>query len=574
MSRLVNGENADDITRLQGVIRRGQDDLFGHYSHRQNALSAYHGARLESALHQNAFGPRDPRVSIPLFSSAVDLYEQLLAGETQRTIVRPRRQELLALSEALKAGGDVLIEGISLDKSFLSWVKETILSGTGVVKVGRSDEKGKVRLSGRRGRFNNSMSTPYVDALSLPDLLLDTQAEKWVDQQFFGNRYVVDLRWAKANKAFRRRAREELQPASPLQRRDAFGMSPQSMHYDSLGELTVLQDIWIPQDRRLLTIAEDGAQMALRDVPYVGPSIGPYHPLAFESVEKSVLGRAMSWDWIDLHDTASILWNIAVRQFQSAKVNPLVPPGAEKDAEAIRLARDRQYIPVSRNVASTGLPVHVIPGADPALLQFINSLMSVFSMAGGNTNLLSGLSAQSPTLGQDELLAGAGGRRIAELQRRSQGAMSGVIESLFWYIFRQEDLDATFERQVGGATVRMFLKHDDLRGRMLEFNFTIETIQYKSPEERLGLLLQFLREVLIPMQGQMAQSGQQIDMTALVRVFKNYAGVPEVDQIIRDVGRQFNQGEISALAGGRRAAVGQNAPGGAAGRPAPIAIPA
>ena len=251
-----------------------------------------------------------------------------------------------------------------------------------------------------------------------------------------------------------------------------------------------------------------------------------------------------------------------------------MPPGAEKDAEAIRLARDRQYIPVSRNVASTGLPVHVIPGADPALLQFINSLMSVFSMAGGNTNLLSGLSAQSPTLGQDELLAGAGGRRIAELQRRSQGAMSGVIESLFWYIFRHADLDATFERHVGGATVRMFLKHDDLRGRMLEFNFSIETITYKSPEERLGLLLQFLREVLIPMQGQMAQSGQQIDMTALVRVFKNYAGVPEVDQIIRDVGRQFNQGEISALAGGRRAAVGQNAPGGAAGGPAPSGIPA
>ena len=563
----VNGENEDDVSRLKISIQKSRDAMHGLLSHRQDALSAYQGPRMSLSTYNAGMGHADPRISVPMMAIAIELYEQLLAGESIRTVVRPRREELTADGHALKEAGDLMTDAIELSATFREWVKEAMW-GAGVLKVGRSFSRN--RVAGRGGSFTRQVAMPFADVIDTEDLLIDTEADRWSQKKFIGNEYLVPLEWAKEERSFTRSARKELQPAQEPHRRYSASPMPKDYIQDSLMPMTVLMDVYIPWDNRILTLGKTGPRTALRDEPFDGPSIGPYHQLALEQVVGSVMPRPMSWDWIDAHDTINILWNKAVRQYQSAKRNPLVPVGAEKIGDNIRKAADGEWVPTG-NLPPGGIPTFVLPGADPGLVAFIGQLIELFSYISGNINLLGGLEAQSGTLGQDKLLSGAGSRRIAELQRRSKLAFGKVIRSLYWYIFRQKNLKAMFLRKIGDQTVELTLAHEDIKGKWLEFAFEIEPIRHKSPDERLGLLLQWIRNVLVPMRVEMAQAGQRIDMKALNEIGRDWGDLPELDLIVKDLGRRPTQEDIAAV-GGRRPTQGGGGAGGGGGgqaQPAP-----
>lgn len=539
---LFNPQSQDDVQRLNTAIDNDKTVLEDMYRSRRECLIAYQGPRFSRGIDRITGG--GDRVSINLMGIAIDLYEQLLAGESIGTLITPRFQEVTALSHSLKQAGDILVEAIDLSETIRSWVKEAMW-GCGVLKVGLSFSRKRIRGGG--GSYNRKIAMPYADLIDFEDLILDTSAQKWERMRYIGNEYLVPLDWAKEEKSFLASERNELQPATQEDTLRRASSSPTNRHNVGKGifEMTILRDVYLPWDDTIMTMGKRGPKKPLRVERYKGTTL--YHLMNFETVPDTVIPKPLAWDWIDAHKAVNVLYNKAVRQHQSSKVNPLVPPGAEKDAERILAAEDRRYVPVA--TAQGRIDVFSMPGADPNLINFIGQLIDVFSYISGNINLLGGLSSQSPTLGQDQILAGGGSRRMAELQRRSKKRIAGVIQSLMWYLFKSKNLDVSFERQVGRASVTSHLKHEDIKGRYMEFNFNMEPIRHKSPDERLGLLLTWLQKGLIPLRAEMAQSGQRIDMEELNNIVRDYGDIPELDRVLRKLGRGPTPEEMASLNG-------------------------
>ncbi len=540
--------NSDDVNRLDSAIDGSQEELRKSLlPQRKVCLEAYQGHRFSSSPLKRGV---DPRMSIPLMEIAIDLHEQLLAGESHHALVSPRRdRSLTSLGENLKIVLDMTMEAINISDAFRAWVKESIW-GWGVAKVGMGFERRKLR--GRGGGFNRTVALPFVDVIDMEDLLIDTQANTFNRLRWIGNRYLVPLDWAKESPSFKAGPRSELQAVDPDKNRTLGSAAPVSQQFDrnTLFPLTELRDVYLPLDNLMLTMSTGGPNKVLRHGKWNGPSIGPYHPLTFESVPGTAIGMPLAWPWIDAHDSVNTLYNKAVRQALRSKRNPIVPPGAQSDAERIRKAEDGEYVFATKPET---ISTFVIPGADPSLVGLTGQLIDVFSYMAGNINLLGGLAAQSPTLGQDQILQGSGSRRMAELQRRAKQAFSGVMSSVAWYLFNDPDLEVSLERKVGNGTVQTFLRHEDIKGQFLEFNFRIEPIRHKSPDERLALLLRWLQQVTLnpALQGEMARQGVSVDVKALHKVGKDMGDLPELGDVIVNLGRQPSPDEQAMMGGGR-----------------------
>ncbi len=290
----------------------------------------------------------------------------------------------------------------------------------------------------------------------------------------------------------------------------------------------------------------------------------------------TAIARPLAWSWLDAHDSVNTLYNKAVRQALRSKRNPIAQAGAEREADRVRQAKDGDWL---FGIKTDLIQTHVVPGADPSLINLVGQLINVFSYMAGNINLLGGLSAQSGTLGQDRLLSGAGSRRMSELQRRSKRAFGKVLSSIAWYLFQERKLKMLTERRVGSASIPVVLRHSDLKGRFLEFMYEIEPIRHKAPDERLGGLLQWIQQVLIPLRTDMAQAGKRIDVDALNRIGRDYGDVPEIEEVVTSLGRQATPQEQGVLAGKARGQPGRNGQqsgsGGGGGAEGPaLALPA
>lgn len=541
------------MARLKTAVDSSKEELRPLLSQRKECLAAYQGHRFSSEHLPRVV---DAKMSVPLMEIAIDLHEQLLAGETVRSLVTPRRAENVPLGESIKSSLDHLAEAVNLSQSFQNWVKES-LWGWGVGKVGLSFKRGSA--AGKGGGFGRSGSIPFFDVIDAEDAIIDTQAASWSRMRYIGNRYLVPLDWAKDTPSFNAKARKELQAVDPESNRPFGNSSPIRWRTDTnaLFPMTELVDLYMPLDNQIVTFSHNGPRDVLHHETWRGPSVGPYHLLGYEFVKGTVIPKPLAWSWIDTHDSVNVMYNKAVRQALRSKRNPVVPAGAEKDAERLKNAQDGEWVGATR---TEQIRTFVIPGADPSLLNLVGQLIDLFSYMAGNMNLLAGLSAQSPTLGQDQILRGSGSRRMAELQRRSRKAFSGVMSSLAWYLFNQRDLRVLTERKIGDITVKTVLKHEDLKGRFLEFNFETEVIRHKSPDERLALLLNWISQVVLPLQTQMAQAGKTLDFDALHRMGRDVGDIPELDLIIKDLGRQPSPEEVALLSGGRAGGTSGSAP--------------
>lgn len=563
---LFNPKDNDDIGRLNMAIDRDREILAPLLQQRKDCMLAYQGHRFSDPIRTDGSRSNSDdqqRVSVPLMALAIDLYEQLLSGESVRSIVRARSQEFAPLATAIKQTGDLLTEAIDLPETFADWVKESMW-GFGVLKVGRTF--GRERITGSNGGLRNAISLPFADVIDSEDLIIDSAASSWKRLRYIGNEYTVPLDWAREEPSFDSEARGELQSNIYEQYNDGKGASPTKRYAEENRQIymmTRLRDVYFPWDGTMLTMGAgrigSGTKKVLRAVKYDGPSIGPYHLQDYERVRKTPIPKPMAWDWIDCHDSVNVLYNKAVRQWQSAKRNPLAIPGS-KTEENLKNAADGEWVPKQQGHGD--VDVFVLPGAEPALVNFIGHLIELFSYISGNINLLAGLGSQADTLGQDRDARSAGTRRMAELQRRSRKRQSTVMSSIFWYMFKQKNLDAQYERKVGEATVEYGLKHRDIKGKFMEFHFDIEPIRHKSPDERLGSLLNYISTIVMPAGGLLAQSGQRLDLKKLNTVFAEYSDTPEVNDVILDLGRGPTQSELSTAVPGKAGGQGSQQGGG------------
>ena len=550
-----------DVHLLKEAIRSSRDAMKPIEIQRANILSAYQGHRFGGSHAAEQSGK--VRMSVPLMEIAIDLHAQLIAGQEVRALVNARRDSnLQPLALIVKDAMDLLIETIDLHEVLKLWIKEQMW-GVGMIKIGIDFGSSDLSDHGRDRRNPLRMPRPYVDCVRFEDQIIDVDAVQGGRIRFIGNRYLAPLEWAEKNEAWKQEARDDLVEWSgyndPV---GGFGSPLPSQptlpkpYRDRLYPMVELWDVYLPIDDRFVTVSADGNR-ALYDDKWRGPAGGPYLlGRSFEMLPTTVLRKPLAYSWLDSHDSVNALYNKAVRQSLRSKRNPIFNQGAEKDAERLRNAEDGEWIGVNNKEL---IGAFDLQGVDPSLVNLTGQLNNMFSYIASNLNLLGGLSAQSATLGQDQILAQQGSRRIGEIQRRAQFDYGKVLSRLAWYLFRYRRLQVPTRMAVGFGSVPVLLRHRDLKGRFLEFNFSVEPIRYKSAEERLTTLFQVVDKMtrLLPV---MAAGGRQLDGEELLNIIRDTSGVPEIDRVFRQRASVPDEAQLNAIAAASRSSGGPQQP--------------
>jgi hypothetical protein len=146
----------------------------------------------------------------------------------------------------------------------------------------------------------------------------------------------------------------------------------------------------------------------------------------------------------------------------------------------------------------------------------------------GNLDAIGGLSAQSSTLGQDQMLSQSANRMIDDMRQEVSKFHKKVFMDLARYLWEDPFTEMPLVKRVGENIEIPFVWTDEQKeGDFEQYNLDIEPYSMRSttPEERLAKLTQMITEIVIPM-------GMQVDQQKFASVMSHYANLPELEEVL------------------------------------------
>jgi hypothetical protein len=452
-------------------------------------------------------------------------------------LVVTEEARLQSTADKLKVASNRLFDEIGFARSLRMFVKEALI-GFPLLKICMTRGKAS-RMHGWR----REAGMPFADVVYTEDVVLDTSAPSFDQMGFVGNRYRVPLEWVKKNagrhELYRKKDVDTLTPIArtPLDRKKPI------RHVEPIYDQVELIDLYFPFDNRFATIPapeHHGGDVVLMSDDWYGPDGGPYVPPSFAETQGEVLPVPPAWDWIDGDLAVNALYGKLIEQAEDMKEVIGAQGNAVRDAERLVRARHGE---VWRFDHPQNVKEYRFSGPDQPVLSFAIHLRSLLSHIAGNVDLMAGMAAQSGTATQDQLLFAQGSRRLQDMQQQVTATVEQVMRRLAWYLFYDPYINMPLTRRVENIEVRSRLRHDELRGDFLRYNFQIEphSMRFKTPEERFGQLTGLMTQLVMPLAQLIQQQGNTIDVTELLKIAADYTGLPELDRVIRRSDREIPQ---------------------------------
>ena len=464
------------------------------------AMAPLRRSRRRYCAHYAAIGEDAPTGPQPLnlIHALVSAMLPHLLPHRPRAMVRADRAECNAAAERLQRQWNHLAEEIDLAATLRGVVTDALF-GAGVMKVG-------LAATGHSAGVLHDPGRPFADRVDLDDYLIDPAAARREQAAFEGNRYRLARRDLLAEDRFDPAAVERL----PV-RSGAAG---------AIEDTVELIDLWLPAHGVIVTLAGDAAAggAILAETPYDGPERGPYEWLGFHWLPGQLLPVPPVAMVFDLHVMINQVAAKLSRQAQRQKDLVLFDDRVAEEAEQLREALDGEMVGV-QNVdryrqVSFG-------GANEAGYRHLEFLFEQFRRIGGNADALAGVSAASPTLGQDELLYAGAAARVEDLRSAVVEFTRRVGRKLAWHLW-QEPLS-------GPATAGDLQRRSE--ADFLEMHFAIEphSLAPDTPQRRYGRVLEWFQKVLLPTAETAAEQGRPLDAVGLARMTAGLLNLGDAD---------------------------------------------
>jgi hypothetical protein len=390
---------------------------------------------------------------------------------------------------------------------------------------------------------------PYVASVDLDDWVYDIHA-RYDDQfGFVGHRYRVPLQAVKDSRIYSK-ARKELTPSRDQpynlegdERIAMLGRSYYGIDAEEYEDMVDLWEIYLPRHRLVLTLAADNMaspesdqdEEPLRVQRWLGPESGPYHILGYGIVPGNPMPKAPITNLIDLDDGVNRIFRKLIRQAERQKSLTGVSSGATEDGDRVLNASDGDVIrldnPDKVNAFSSGGPSQENFALGLQLEQF-------FSKQAGNLDMMGGLSPQSKTATQDQLLSQNASRALAFMQRRTTGSVSQICKALCWYWYHNPSLQMRVNHPIPGlpgeSIVRSVSAQQRMAGRWDDLEMRVDpySLQYQSPESRLQAMNQVVTQIVLPMMQLLVQQGIAFDANAYLQKVGSYLDMPDLAEIL------------------------------------------
>lgn len=530
-----NPKKAKDIGRLRSAMRSSRRKLNPFREVRFRAIEEYVGGNY-SAISNSSGSPAGVHGKTPipvnLMENAINIYGRQLIASNPRAMITTEKRELKPQAAALEIDINQLIESIKLERSLRLFVTDGLF-GMGIMNV-QEDEEG-----------------PFAEPIDLGDWVHDMTAKDFTRISFAGHRYRVPLWMAQENDQFVGKVRKELSATirsviddEGEERTEAISQGLDS-HEDEFVDHVELWDIWLPQERLVLTLSTDNGDVPLRIRDWDGPDDGPYHYLRFLDVPGQIMPLSIASIALDLHILANDLFVKLADQAKRQKTITVVQDSAFKDAESIRDAADGQFIR-STNPAATQEVKY--GGIAQENLAFFLQTKDLFSYFLGNLDAIGGLSPQADTLGQEKMLGAAASKRVSDMQDASVRATKSIVTALARYEWNNPLLDRPIKRPIPdlpGFYVDADMTAENLMGEFPDYDIDIDpySMRDQSPGERLQALQMVFQNYIVPFLPMLEQQGMIVDFDGLLKIVAKLSGMKELEEILIYVDRPEEIGE-------------------------------
>lgn len=302
-----------------------------------------------------------------------------------------------------------------------------------------------------------------------------------------------------------------------------------------------LWDIWLPHENKIVTLRADDLNSTrgkpLRVVDWAGPESGPYSILSFMDVPSNSMPLAPAAQWMDLHVSMNKIMRKLIDQAERQKENLLYEGEAEEDAARITQSADGDSIRVDN---AMGTQIAKFGGPDQTNLGIFMQLRDLFTYLGGNLDALGGLSPQSETLGQDELITRSASQRMADMQTRTTEFSANVLDAIGFYIWNDPTIDRSFEKQItsAGRTRSFIFSAEKKEGDWADYNIEIEpySMTHTTPSMRLQSMMNMLERVILPTLSITQAQGVEMNIMDMVKQMSKDANIPEFGDFMTESG--------------------------------------
>ncbi len=530
-------QDPTQLKRLREAVKWSEEKLNVFRTHHKEMLKQYVGK------HHGPGGAQD-KVPINLIELGVNIFQRQIASQAPQGLVTTPHKQLKPTAYMLQLAINYSVRKMQLENALNTAGVEALFM-MGILKIGIANDA-------YIGTDDGHLADPgdlFVEPVLFEDFIVDMTAKRWDKVAYMGNRYRVPLDWVKENSEYEKSVRakvnaDEQQTGKQKEVQSDSISKGQDLFREEYEKSVDLIDLWLPREQKIITIvANDEKLPPLTQVEWTGPRHGPYHILTFEPVPGNLIPLSPVSLWRDLHDVTNRLMNKAVRQAEDQKTVLGVAGHAKEDGQRTVDAVDGQAILME---TPDGLKEFKFNGADPQTLAMVVWAKDMFSYMAGNLDAIGGLSSQSDTLGQDQLLRQSASQRVQDMQQRMARFTRNVISDVAWYIWNDPLVSVPVQIPVGktGLAVDDVFDVTKKRGDYFAFNFDVEpySMQQRTPSERLASIMQFSQQVLFPLLPLIAQQGTVVDFEKFFKLFSEYMNLPELaDILVYTNGEQHQQ---------------------------------
>jgi len=471
---------------------------------------------------------------VNLLNQTAKVYTVALAANNPKVLIKTPRVENLPFARRFEVNLNKLISDMELDVTFRAIVLDAFFCiGCGVVMMRDTDTRYHGLLESEEDVWLDP-GEPWINRVSLDDLILDMSAKELSKMRFCGHRYRADFEKVKSEPGYDKKVQAELAPSkkASIDNPDSVRNIASDTDDDELKPMIWLQDLWIPENNSVSTMVIGQNLPPLIEREWTGSQAGPYKFLSLGNVPDNVVpvSPALNLKW--MHDLQNRLHcRMEVDSDDSRKVNAYAP-GASDDAETLRKAGRNDWVKVQNPNDINQLEFGGIDQRDQA---FSLQIQDSYDRFAGNLQAMGGLGAQAATLGQEEMIHGQVSRMEADMRMAVEKFAAASILDLGRLMWEDQNMTLQTSMPVGntGIEVRSDWTPDDRDGDFEDYDF--EVVRYstvfKTPETLLQETFQML-DRLAPFMPMIQAVGGSIDMQAVVDDIARLKDRPEFKKYI------------------------------------------
>jgi hypothetical protein len=537
MRKIKTDSREIDIHGLCRAMSQSRLQLRYQRRERVHMVRQYMGSHSsEEGLHA--------RVPLNLLSMYVQIVGNSLVAQHPRMMLSTFNRQAKPVVRSMQDWVNRQIKHINIKSTLRRCVIDSLF-GIGICKVALANVPEAAKYA-----WNLKAGEPFAARVDLDDFVFDPHARAFEEADFIGHRMRVLLDTVRDNPHYNK-SRKDLSPVddepynvegdekiSVLQRTYSYGITQDFEKYVDIWE------VYLPKHRLIVTLPDDylsgpipsSSDGALGVQRWIGPQNGPYHILGHMVVPGNAMYKAPIQDLVDLHEAANQTLRKLMRSIERIKDLAAAPGLAMEDAARVMNANDGDVLQVN----NPDLIKQFVVGGNA--IQHLSTVFTMFkelfSYAAGNMDIAGGLSPQSKTAHQDEMLNQNASRLVSTMQAETTAFVQSVVEGMCWFYHNDpisvRHIPYDLQGVKGISTMRTVTP--DMRKtvpwHMLQMEIDPYSLMPKTPEGRLASMNQVVTSIVIPMMQMLTQQGITFDMNAYLQKVAQYMDQPDLAEIL------------------------------------------